>query len=137
MESLSRVLGQDETDVVLFWEEDIDFSDAGFGKGLPEFGGQRLVGFEQNFTGLAIDDVGYAEGALEVGQRDADLGNLGFDELFKEIFGNALVCADNDFFRFGVADFVGKLAIQRCPAKCSSAAPCRAEKCVLSDRTCA
>src|SRR6266550_3825537 len=57
----------------------VHFGDAAFGKRLPELGGQRLVGFQQDFPGLAIDDIGDAVGALQVGQRGAHLGNLRLD----------------------------------------------------------
>ncbi len=98
-------------DVVALREEHVDFRDAAFGKGLPEVRGQRLVGFQQHFAGLAVDDVGDAVCALEVGKRGAHLGNLGFDEFLEERFGDALVRADNHFIRFGIADFVGQLAV--------------------------
>jgi len=44
----------------------VDFGDAAFGKRLPEIGGQRLIGLEQNFAGLAVDDAANAVSALEV-----------------------------------------------------------------------
>ena len=69
-----------------------------FGERLPEFGRQRLVGFQQNFAGLPVDDVGHAVRAFEVRQRRANLRNLGLDQFLEEIFGDALVRADNHFF---------------------------------------
>ena len=66
-------------------------------KRLPEIGGERLVGFEQNFAGLAIDDVGDAVGAFEIGQRRANLRDFGLDQFLEEVVGDALVRADNHF----------------------------------------
>jgi len=43
--------------------------------------GQRLVGFEQDFAGLAVDDVGDAVSAFESRQGpQRNLGDLGLDE---------------------------------------------------------
>ena len=55
-----------------------------FGKRLPEVGGQGLVGFEQNFAGLAVDNVGDAVSAFEVGQSSANLGDFGLDEFLAQ-----------------------------------------------------
>ena len=68
-----------QADVVALRKEHVHFGDAAFGKRLPELGGQRLVGFEQDFPSLAIDDIGDAVGPLQVGQRGAHLGNLRLD----------------------------------------------------------
>src|SRR5882762_8561332 len=103
--------GEHQADVVTLREEDVDFGDAALGKRLPEIGGQRLVGLEQDFAGLAIDDVGDAVSALEVGKSRANLGDLGLDQFLEEGFGDALVRADDHFFRLGIADFVGQLAV--------------------------
>src|ERR1043166_9324617 len=46
--------GKHHADVVALREEHVDFGDAGFRKGLPKLGGQRLVGLEQHFAGLAV-----------------------------------------------------------------------------------
>src|SRR6202035_284920 len=69
------------------------------------------VGFQQNFAGLAIDDVGDAIGAFQVGQRRANLRNFGLDQFLEEVVGDALVRADNHFFGFRIANFVSELAI--------------------------
>src|SRR5216684_4217636 len=45
-----------QADVVTLGEEHVDFGDAAFGKRLPKIGGQGLVGLEQNFASLAVDD---------------------------------------------------------------------------------
>src|SRR5882757_2536309 len=100
-----------QADVVALRKEDVNFGDAALGKRLPEIGGQRLVGLEQDFTGLAVDDVGHAVSALEVGKGRANLGDLGLDQFLEEGFGDALVRADDHFFRLGIADFVGQLAV--------------------------
>src|SRR5467141_349018 len=100
-----------QADVVALGKEHVDFGDAAFGKRLPELGGQRLIGLEQNFAGLAVDDVGDAVSALEVHQGRAYLRNFRLDQFLEEIFGNALVRANNHFIRFRIADFVGQLAI--------------------------
>src|SRR6202012_5221547 len=98
-------------DVIALWEEYVDFGDAGFAERLPEFRRKRLVRFEQDFAGLAIDDVGDAVGAFEVGQSGTNLRDLGLDEFLEEIFGDALVRADDHFFGLRIADFVRQLAI--------------------------
>src|SRR6202035_4380306 len=69
------------------------------------------VGFQQNFAGLAIDDVGDAIGAFQVGQRRANLRNFGLDQFLEEVIGDALVRADNHFFGFRIANFVRELAV--------------------------
>ena len=92
-----------QADVVALREEDVDFGDARFGKRLPEFGGQRLVGFQQDFAGLAVDDVGDAVGAFEVGQCRANLRDLRLDQFLEEIFGDALVRADDHFSGLRIA----------------------------------
>src|ERR1700739_4901316 len=56
-------------DVVALREEHVDFGDFGFGKGLPDLGGERLVGLQQHFAGLAVNHVGDAVGAFEVRER--------------------------------------------------------------------
>src|ERR1700730_3278649 len=108
---LVQSTGKDQSDVVALREENIHFSDAGFGKRLPEVSGQRLVGFEQDFAGLAIDDVGDAVSAFEIGERRANLRNFGLDQFLEEVVGDALVRADNHFFGFRIANFVSELAI--------------------------
>ncbi len=102
---------QHQADVVALREEDVDFGDAALGKSLPEFGRQRLVGFQQNFTGLAVDHVGDAVGAFEVHQCRADLRDLGLDEFLEEIFCDAPVRADDYLLGARVADFVSQLAV--------------------------
>src|SRR5258705_52143 len=98
-------------DIVALREEHVDFRDATFGKSLPEFRGQRLIGFEQNFAGLAVDHVGDAVRAFEVGQCRANLRNFRLDQFLEEVFGDALVRADNHLIGFRIADFVGQLAL--------------------------
>ena len=56
-------------DVVAVGEEDIDAGDARFGERSPDFRGQRLVGFEQHFAGLAVHQIGDGVGAFEIRQR--------------------------------------------------------------------
>src|SRR4029077_639439 len=73
-------------DVVAFRKEHIDFRDPTFGKCLPDFRCQRLIRFEQNFTGLAIDHVGYGIGAFKVLQRRANLRHARLDHFLEEIF---------------------------------------------------
>src|SRR5208282_5215406 len=102
---------QHQADFIAFREEYVHFGDARFGKGLPKIGGQRLVGFEQHLARLAIDDVGDAVSAFEIGKGRANLGNARLDQFLEESFGDALVGAHDDFFGFRIADFVGELAI--------------------------
>ena len=47
--------------------------DARFGERCPDFGGQRLVGFEQNFAGLAIDEIRDGVRAFEIRASDRNL----------------------------------------------------------------
>ena len=61
--------GKHHADVVAIGEEDVHAGDARFGKRRPDFGGQRLVGFEQHFAGLAVHQIGDGVGAFEI--RDA------------------------------------------------------------------
>ena len=98
-------------DVVALGEEHVHFRYPAVGKSLPKFGGQRLVGFEQHLTGLPVDDVGDAIGAFEVSERRANLGNFGLDQFLKEVFGDALVRADNHLIGFRIANFVSQLAV--------------------------
>src|SRR6266705_467904 len=98
-------------DVVALREEHVHFCNAAFGECLPELRGQWLIGFEQNFSRLAVDDVGDAVSAFEVGQGGANLGNFRLDQFLEEILGDALVRTDNHFIRFRIADFVGQLAL--------------------------
>src|SRR5579883_1123488 len=98
-------------DVVPLREEDVDFGDSSFGKGLPEFRGQGLVRFEQHFAGLPVHHVGHAVGAFEVGKSRAHLGDARLQKFLEQRFRDALVRADDDFFRFRIADFVRELAV--------------------------
>ncbi len=100
-----------QPDVVALRKEHVDFSDARFGKRLPHIRRDRLIGFEQDFAGLAIDHVGDAVRAFEVRQRRANLRNLGLDQLFEKVFGDALVRADKHFFCARVLDLVRELAV--------------------------
>ena len=66
-------------DVVAVGEEHVHAGDAGFAERRPDFGGQRLVGFEQHFAGLAVHQVGDGVGAFEIGDADTcAAGTLAF-----------------------------------------------------------
>src|SRR5258708_27697693 len=110
MDSGSRVRGGD---VVVLREEDVVFGDDGFGKGLPEGCGKRLIGLEQDFAGLAVDDVRDTESPFEVGERSAHLRDLGPDEFYEKILGNAFMRSDDQVMGLGIADLVGQLAVDK------------------------
>ena len=105
--------GKHHADVVAVGEKDIDAGDARFGERSPDFGGQRLVGFEQNFSGLPVHEIGDGVGALEIRDGNVRGGNLGLDEFLVERFGDALVRADQHFVVLGTLDFVGQLAVDQ------------------------
>src|SRR6266849_4557408 len=100
-----------QADIVALRKKHVDFGDAGFGKRLPHIGGERLVGFQQNFAGLAVDDVRDAVRAFQVRQRRAHLRNLGLDQFLEQIFGDALVRSDNHILGTRIPDLVGELAV--------------------------
>ena len=100
-------------DVVAIGEKDIDAGDARFGERSPDFGGQRLVGFEQDFSGLPVHEIGDGVGALEIRDGNVRGGNLGLDEFLVQRFGDALVRADQHFVALGILDFVGQLAVDQ------------------------
>ena len=90
--------GKHHAHVVAIGEEDIHAGDAGFGKRRPDFGGQRLVGFEQHFAGLAVHQIGDGVGAFEVGHATrAPAGTLALTSSLYSGFGDALVRADQHF----------------------------------------
>ena len=71
------------------------------GKRRPDLRGQRLVGFEQHFAGLAIDQIGDGVGAFEVGERNVHLGDLGLYQFLVERLGDAPVRRDQHFVGSG------------------------------------
>ena len=94
-------------------EENIHAGDARFGQSRPDFGGQRAVGFEQHFAGLAIDQVGDRVGALEIGQGYVHLGHLGFHQFLVERFGDAPVRGDEHVIALRALDLVRNLAVDQ------------------------
>ena len=118
---LDRVLveraGKHHADVVAIGEKDIDAGDARFGERSPDFGGQRLVGFEENFSGLPVHEIGDGVGAFEIRDGNVRGGDLGLDEFLVERFGDALVRADQHFVALGILDFVGQLAVDQALGK--------------------
>src|SRR4029077_9142530 len=57
----------DYAGVVAIREEDVHPGDAGFRQSGPDLRREGLIGLEQHFASLAIDEIGNREGALEVG----------------------------------------------------------------------
>ena len=86
---------------------------ARFGERGPNLGGQRLVGFQQNFSGLAVYQIGNRVRAFEIGQRHVRRGHLGLDQFLVQSLGDALVRAHQHFLALGILDFVGQLAVDQ------------------------
>src|SRR4029077_21048310 len=58
----------DHTGIVSIGEEDIDGSDARLRQCSPDLRSKGLIGFEQNFARLAIDQIGNGVSAFQVGE---------------------------------------------------------------------
>src|SRR6202167_2787878 len=79
----------------------------------PHFRGQRLVGFQQHFAGLAIHQLAYGYRSFQVGHADFGLGDARLHQFLVEWLGDALVRAHQRLARFRVLDFLGQLAVNQ------------------------
>ncbi len=105
--------GEDHTGIVAIGEENVGTGDAGFGQRGPDFRGHGLVGLEQHFARLPVDQIAHGVGAFEVCQRNMRLRDLGFDQFLVERLGDAAVSGDEHFVVLGVFDLVRKLVVHQ------------------------